>query len=141
MNNLTFGKLLESGRTRLSLTCYQLACLVGVSAGYFSNMEHDQARPSLALLNRIVEVLGLPGEQALALAYPEAKPILKSHHENQKCSVWRKFTAAKGLLARYEIKPRELQVLANIQLLGEVTAPRDFLFILNSIRQAIEGET
>ncbi len=103
-------------------------------------MEQDHRRPSLALLNRIVEVLGLPGERALGLAYPEAKPILKSYHESQRASVWRKFIAAKGLLARYEVNPRELEVLANIQLLGKVTAPRDFLFILNSIRQAIEAE-
>jgi transcriptional regulator with XRE-family HTH domain len=140
MNYLTFGKLLESGRTRLSLTCHELACRLGVSAGYVSNMEHDQARPSLALLNMIVEALELPGEQAFGLAYPDARPILKSHRENQRSSVWRKFACAKGLLARYEVNPRELEVLATIQSLGHVTAPRDFLFILNSIRQAIEAE-
>ena len=98
MSKITFGKLLESGRIRLSLTCDQLACLLGVSAGYVADMEQNHRRPSLALLNRIVEVLELPGEQALGLAYPEARPILKSHRENQRSSVWRKFTGAKGAL-------------------------------------------
>ena len=66
--------------------------------------------------------------------------ILESHQMNEPLSVWQKFTGAKGLLARYDVKPRELKVLANIQSLGKITAPRDFLFILNSIRQAIEAE-
>ena len=55
-------------------------------------------------------------------------------------SVWQKFISAKGLWARYGVSPRELKVLANIQSLGKVTSPRDFIFILNSIRQAIEAE-
>jgi transcriptional regulator with XRE-family HTH domain len=140
MSEITFGKLLESGRTRLSLTCDQLACLLGVSAGHISNIEHDHGRPSLALLNRIVEVLGLPRKQAFSLAYPEAMAILESHRMHEGLSVWQKFTGAKGLLARYDVTPHELKVLASIQLLGKVTAPSDFLFILNSIRQAIEAE-
>ena len=44
---------------------------LGVSAGYVADMEQNHRRPSLALLNRIVEVLELPGEQALGLAYPK----------------------------------------------------------------------
>jgi hypothetical protein len=111
-----------------------------VSAGHISNIEHDHGRPSLALLNRIVEVLGLPGKQAFSLAYPEAMAILESHRMHEGLSVWQKFISAKGLWARYGVSPRELKVLANIQSLGKVTSPRDFIFILNSIRQAIEAE-
>jgi hypothetical protein len=45
-----------------------------------------------------------------------------------------------GLLARHQIKPRELEVLSQVNLLGKVTAPGQFVFILNAIRQAVEEE-
>ena len=38
------------------------------------------------------------------------------------------------------VKPRELKVLSQVNLLGKITAPRHFLFILNAIRQAVEAE-
>ena len=38
------------------------------------------------------------------------------------------------------MSPRELKVLSQVNLLGKIAAPRHFLFILNSIRQAVEEE-
>jgi transcriptional regulator with XRE-family HTH domain len=140
MKNITFGKLLESRRTRLGLTRYQLAGQLGVGASYLSKLENDGSRPSLALLKRVIEVLSLPSEQAFSSAYPETMAIVKSQRRHARLSAWHRFTSAKRLLARYEVTPRELKVLASVQSLGSVTAPRDFLFILNSIRQAIEAE-
>jgi hypothetical protein len=43
-------------------------------------------------------------------------------------------------LARHQVKPRELKVLSQVNLLGTITAPRQFVFILNAIRQAVEEE-
>jgi transcriptional regulator with XRE-family HTH domain len=140
MKKITFGKLLASRRIRMSLTRYQLAGQLGVGASYLSRLENDCRRPSLALLNQIVEILALPREQSFSLVYPETIAILKSYRMHERSSVWHRFTSAKRLLARYEVKPRELKVLASVQSLGTVAAPRDFLFILNSIRQAIEAE-
>ena len=54
--------------------------------------------------------------------------------------VWRDFTGNKALLARHSVKARELKVLSQVNLLGKITAPRHFLFILNAIRQAVEAE-
>ncbi len=42
-----------------------------------------------------------------------------------------------GLSQRNNVTPKELRVLSHISLLG-VLKPRDYLFILNSIRQAIK---
>ena len=41
-------------------------------------------------------------------------------------------------LARNQVTPNELKVLSHITLLGSVFEPRDYLFILNSIRQAVK---
>ena len=52
----------------------------------------------------------------------------------------REFAKDEELLARHQVKPQELSVLAHVNLLGKVTSPKQFLFILNSIRQAVEEE-
>ena len=54
--------------------------------------------------------------------------------------VWQDFAKNDSMLARYDIKQRELKVLSQVNLLGKVTAPRQFLFILNAIRNAVEEE-
>jgi hypothetical protein len=54
--------------------------------------------------------------------------------------VWRDFTGHKAMLARHQVKPNELRVLSQVNLLGKVAAPRHFFFILNAIRQAVEEE-
>jgi hypothetical protein len=53
---------------------------------------------------------------------------------------WREFVNNKALLARHNVQPAELEVLSQTNLLGRIIAPRDFLFILNSIRQAADME-
>jgi hypothetical protein len=54
--------------------------------------------------------------------------------------VWQDFAENESVLARYDINPRELKVLSQVNLLGKVTAPRQYLFILNAIRHAVEEE-
>jgi hypothetical protein len=54
--------------------------------------------------------------------------------------LWRDFAGNKALLARHNVKPREMKVLSQVNLLGKITAPRNFMFILNAIRQAVEEE-
>jgi hypothetical protein len=76
----------------------------------------------------------------LLLAYPEASLLLGERlGRNRKRNVprdraWRDFIGDKALLERYNVGPRELEVLAQTNLLGRIIAPRDFLFIPNSIR-------
>jgi len=95
-------------------------------------------------LSLIADVLGLPKESLFVLAHPEASSLLGSYREatprNSPDQVWRDFTGNKALLARHNVKPRELKVLSQVNLLGKITAPRHFLFILNAIRQAVEAE-
>jgi hypothetical protein len=54
--------------------------------------------------------------------------------------VWHDFARNESVLARYDINPRELKVLSQVNLLGKISAPRQFLFILNAIRNAIQEE-
>lgn len=144
MKKRTLGEVLKEQRGILGLTQRALALKLGVKPSHVAYLEKDRRRPSLALLSRIADVLGLPKESLFVLAHPEASSLLGSYREaaprNSPDQVWRDFTGNKALLARHNVKPRELKVLSQVNLLGKITAPRHFLFILNAIRQAVEAE-
>jgi hypothetical protein len=107
-------------------------------------LEKDRRRPSLALVSRLADVLGLEREPLFLLAHPEASSLIASRREpaprQNREQVWRDFAGNKALLARHSIKRRELKVLSQVNLLGKISASRNFLFILNAIRQAVEAE-
>jgi len=141
----TLGQVLKQQRTALDLTQRELALRLGVKASHIAYLEAGRRRPSLSLLGRLANVLGLQKEPLFLLAHPEARELIGAAREPARRSddrkqAWRSFVANKALLARHAVKPRELQVLSHVNLLGEVSAPRHFLFILNSIRQAVEEE-
>jgi transcriptional regulator with XRE-family HTH domain len=144
MKKKTLGEVLKEQRGTLGLTQRELALKLGVKPSHVAYLEKDRRRPSLALLSRIADVLGLAKESLFVLAHPEASSLIGSHREaaprNNPDQVWRDFTGNKALLARHAVKPRELKVLSQVNLLGKITAPRHFLFILNAIRQAVEAE-
>jgi transcriptional regulator with XRE-family HTH domain len=144
MKKKTLGEVLKEQRGTLGLTQRALALKLGVKPSHVAYLEKDRRRPSLTLLSRIADVLGLPKESLFVLAHPEASSLLGGYREtvprNSPDQVWRDFTGNKALLARHNVKPRELKVLSQVNLLGKITAPRHFLFILNAIRQAVEAE-
>ncbi len=144
MRKKTLGQVLKNQRAVLGLTQRELARKLDVKPSHVAYLENDRRRPSLALLSRIADVLGLEKEPLFLLAHPEASSLLKSRREPAERAapdqVWRDFTGNKALLARHNVKPRELKVLSQVNLLGKITAPRHFLFILNAIRQAVEAE-
>ncbi|MGA2409124.1 MAG: helix-turn-helix transcriptional regulator [Candidatus Binataceae bacterium] len=145
MKKKTLGQVLKNQRETLALTQRELALKLNVKPSHVAYLEKDRRRPSLGLLSRIADVLGLPKESLFVLAHPEASSLLGSRRSpsaghDDPDQVWRDFTGNKALLARHGVKPRELKVLSQVNLLGKITAPRHFLFILNAIRQAVEAD-
>jgi len=139
----TLGAVIKDRRKALGLSQRQLAERLGVKAAHVAYLELNRRRPSLSLLARIANVLCLESRSLLILAHPEAGLLLatpKKPARSRNGDVWRRFMADKALLAQHRIEPRELKVLSQVNLLGKVAVPRQFLFILNSIRQAIEDE-
>jgi transcriptional regulator with XRE-family HTH domain len=135
----TLGQVLKSQRQALGLTQRELASRAGVKASHVAHLELGKRKLTLGLLNRFAKVLKLKYEKLLILAYPEAKFLLGSRQRiASRDWAWREFTNNKALLTRYNVQPRELTVLAQTNQLGRIIAPSDFLFILNSMRQAVE---
>jgi hypothetical protein len=95
-------------------------------------------------LSRIADVLDLPKESLFVLAHPEASALVGTPRDaaprQERDQSWQEFAGNEALLARHQVKPRELKVLSQVNLLGKITAPRQFVFILNAIRQAVEEE-
>jgi transcriptional regulator with XRE-family HTH domain len=140
----TLGALLRKQRAARQLTQRQLAAMLGVQAAHIAYLEQDRRRPSLSLLSRIAEVLELDSASLILLSHPEARSFIVARRPlsstARKDQAWREFKGNKGLLAQHRVSKNELQVLSKVALLGKITAPRSFLFILNSIRQAVEDE-
>ncbi len=140
----TLGSVLRARRHSLGLTQRELAAQLAVKPAHVAYLELDRRRPSLRLLSRIAQALDLDRERLILLSHPEARsffgerPTVEPPHP--KDQAWREFRRNKNLLARHKVSPKELKVLAQVALLGRITTPRSFLFILNSIRQAVEED-
>lgn len=144
MKKKTLGQVLRQQREAFDLTQRELAHQLGVKASHVAYLENGRRRPSLSLLARLASTLGLDQKRLFLLAHPEASALIGGPREASKPTrpdqAWRKFTADRALLAQHKVTPREISVLRKVNLLGRVSTPRQFLFILNSIRQAVDEE-
>ena len=136
------GTLIREARNSLRLTQRDLAAMVGVKASHIAYIEGGQRNPSLALLRRLADSLGLNRRELLFLIHPDAKHLTEDHtreSKNSKPDGWRQFSTNRALLRRYNVTSAELRVLRQVNSLARVRNPRHFLFVLNSIRMAANG--
>jgi len=137
------GSAIRAQRAAFGLTQRRLAAELGVKGSYISYLEKNRRRPSIALLNRIGEILGLERSELLAMAYPETREFV-AHGQRQGSGrlrdAWSEFSRNSALLRRYRVTSGELNVLRRVNLLGSVANSRDFLFVLSAIRQALANE-
>ena len=136
------GTLIREARNSLQLTQRDLAAMVGVKASHIAYIENGQRNPSLALLRRLADTLGLNRRELLFLIHPDAKHLTEDHtreSKNSKPDGWRQFSTNRALLRRYNVTSAELRVLRQVNSLARVRNPRHFLFVLNSIRMAANG--
>lgn len=136
----TLGQLLKQWREESNLSQRALARRLGVSASIISYIEKGLRRPSLSLLTRIADLIGIEKRRAFVLAWPEARSIVDGVAANQASDAWPRFAGNRTLLVRHRVTKRELIVLKQFSQLGAVANPRYFLFVLNSIRQALAEE-
>lgn len=138
----TLGKVLKTRREALGFSQRELARRLDVKASHVGYLEGGRRRPSLSLLSRLANVLGLEREPLFLLAHPEAKELLDRPEppRESRDQAWRNFSRDKSLLQRNKVTKREMKVLSHVNALGKISSPRHFLFILNSIRQAVEEE-
>jgi transcriptional regulator with XRE-family HTH domain len=144
MKKETLGQVLKQRRDAYDYTQRELARKLGVKASHIAYLENGRRRPSLSLLSRIADTLELDKKRLFLLAHPEAQWVVSERREpsasKQREDAWRRFARDRGTLNRHKVTDRELKVLKNVNMLGRVSSPGQFLFILNAIRQAVEEE-
>src|ERR1700758_5153911 len=115
------GEFLKARREGLGLTQRSLAEKLGVEASHVAFIESGRRKPSLKLVGRIADTLGLDRQEVLLLAHPEVN-VLLSRTESEKRPrpprSWQRFIKNAALLARCHVTQRELQVLEHLSLLG-----------------------
>jgi transcriptional regulator with XRE-family HTH domain len=143
MTKKTLGEALRKRRETLGMTQRELAHEVGVKASHIAYLESGQRGPSLPLIGRLADTLGLDRRELFFLSHPDAKNLVGALGENAKTKptdAWRRFASNRALLRRHRVTRDELRVLKQVSLIEHVSYPSHFLFILTSIRQAAVHE-
>jgi transcriptional regulator with XRE-family HTH domain len=138
----TLGEFLKARREGLGLTQRSLAQKLGVEASHVAFIESGRRKPSLKLVGRIADTLGLDRQEVLLLAHPEVSVLLSRTESDPRPRPrsWQRFTRNTSLLARCHVTKRELQVLEHLSLLGTAISTKEFLAILTLIRDIPERE-
>jgi transcriptional regulator with XRE-family HTH domain len=121
----------------LGLTQRSLAQQLGVEASHIAFIESGRRKPSLKLVGRLADTLGLDRQNLLILAHPEAKELIaeaKPEKVRKPSPSWRRFIENRELLSRYNVTDRELRTLEHLSFLGTVVSAKEFLAILTLIR-------
>src|ERR1700736_1146869 len=115
------GTLIREARNSLRLTQRDLAAMIGVKASHIAYIEGGQRNPSLALLRRLADTLGLNRRELLFLIHPDAKHLTEDQTRKSggtKPNGWRQFSSNRALLRRHNVTPAELRVLRQVNSLG-----------------------
>jgi transcriptional regulator with XRE-family HTH domain len=132
-----FGSVIRARRRQLDLTQEELARRIRTSVPYIGHLETGKRHPSEKIVTRLAEVLGLDARELFFLANPGTKRLISRNHESNGTSAWNAFCRDETFRKIHNISEQEMQALSGVAPLGEVRTPRDFLFILNTIRQAL----
>ena len=132
----TFGEVIRQRRRQLDLTQDEVAQRVRISTPYIGHLEAGKRHPSERILTRLAEVLALDSRELYFLANPGAQALI--HPEvSDSATAWEDFRKDERLRRLHDITPEEMEMLSKVALMGEVRSSRDFVYILNTIRQAL----
>jgi transcriptional regulator with XRE-family HTH domain len=135
----TFGEVIRKRRRELDLTQGELANMIETSTPYVGLLESDQRHPSDAIVTKLADVLGLDRSELFFLANPNAKALLRPV-ENQaakSANAWQEFQGDQRLQRLHNVTTDEMSMLSRVALMGDIRSSRDFVYILNTVRQAL----
>jgi transcriptional regulator with XRE-family HTH domain len=133
----SFGRVIRERRRQLDLTQEEVARRVKTSTPYVGHLESGQRHPSDKLVAGLAKVLGLDPRELFFLANPRAQELLHPEPAQGASSAWEEFKRNEQLHGIHNISDEEMEMLSRVALLGEVRSPRDFLYILNTVRHAV----
>ncbi|HVA79077.1 MAG TPA: helix-turn-helix transcriptional regulator [Candidatus Binataceae bacterium] len=140
MGKATFGEVIRERRRQLNLTQREVADCVGTSTPYIGHLETDKRHPSEEIVARMADVLGFERKELFFLANPKAHAIVATPTETSANSAWEEFQRNEHLRESMRVTTQEMEMLSRVALMGEVRSTRDFLYILNTVRQALTSQ-
>jgi transcriptional regulator with XRE-family HTH domain len=132
----SFGPVIRERRRKLDLTQEDLARRIETSVPYVGLLETGRRHPSDKVVVKLAAALALDPRELFFLANPGTKHLISQEQKSSEASAWDGFVNDEGLRKLHDITDQEMQTLSQVALMGEVLSSRDFLFILNTIRQA-----
>ncbi len=133
----TFGQVIRERRRQLDLTQEEVARRIKTSTPYVGHLESAKRHPSDKIVTRLAEVLGLDRRELFFLANPRAQALLSIEPETAQNSAWEDFRKNEQLRRIHNITTEEMDMLGRVAMMGEVRSPRDFLYILTTVRHAV----
>ena len=133
----SLGQVLRERRRKLDLTQHEVARRIKTSTPYVGHLEAGKRHPSDKIIARLAEVLGLERRELFFLANPAALRLVQDHGGEKHTSAWDEFRHDDQTRRLHNISGDEMDVLERVARLGEVTAARDFIYILNTVRHAL----
>ena len=133
----TFGQVIRERRRQLDLTQEEVARRIKTSTPYVGHLESGKRHPSDETLKRVAEVLGLDRRELFFLANPRANALLSPENKSTTDSTWDDFRKNEQLRRVHNVTGSEMEMLSRVALLGDVRSPRDFIYILNTVRHAV----
>jgi transcriptional regulator with XRE-family HTH domain len=136
-DNIRFGQMIRDRRRQLELTQEELARRILTSTPYIGHIESGKRHPSDEILTRLADVLSFDRRELFFVANPTTRAMLTPKPEPTECSAWDEFRNDQQLHLLHQINPRELEMLSQVAMMGDVRSSRDFIYILNTIRQSL----
>lgn len=133
----SFGAEIRERRRRLDLTQEEVGKLIGTSTPYIGHLESGKRHPSEKVIARLSEVLGLSGRDLFFLANPGAHELVDGSSPEHRRKAWEEFRRDARIRRAFNIAADEMDLLERVAAMGEVRAPRDLIYVLNAVRQAL----
>ena len=132
-----FGQVIRDRRRQLDLTQQEVARRIKTSTPYVGHLESSKRHHSDKVLSRMAEVLGLDRRELFFLANPRAVELLKTKEDGTGKAAWEEFRKDDRIRRTYNITTDEMEMLSSVASRGDVGSPRDFVYIIQTIRHAL----
>jgi transcriptional regulator with XRE-family HTH domain len=133
----SFGRIIRERRHRLNLTQEEVARRIKTSVPYIGHLEAGKRHPSRQVVVKLSDALGFDAGDLFLLANPKVGPLIFEQPKSDQTPAWDAFVKDLRLRKIHNITNQEMENLSLVAKMGELRDPRDFIFILNAIRQAL----
>jgi hypothetical protein len=106
-----------------------------ISTPYVGHLESNKRNPSDKVLGRLAKVLGF--RKLFLMANPHNVELPRSNEPDNKKSIWEEFRKDEQIRQTHHITPDEMELLSTVALMGEISSPQEFIYILTVIRHVL----